>query len=81
MEEIATPSERSQGSTTVSWAEHLGGSLIGRVAYWAAICGDGEGGFEDPVAFWRQLLTEKERTGEDILHDAWKGPGNMWFVR
>jgi len=60
----------------------LVGGIFGQVAYWAAICGDSEGGFEDPVAFWPQLLTEKERTGEDILHDAWKGPGNMWlFVR
>jgi hypothetical protein len=58
------------------------GRIFGQHANWAAICGDSEGGFEDPVAFWQQLLSKKERTEEDILHDAWKGPGNMWvFVR
>ena len=58
------------------------GRIFGENAYWAAICGDSEGGFEDPDAFWQQLLNDKKRTGEDILYDAWKGPGNMWvFVR
>jgi hypothetical protein len=58
------------------------GRIFGEYAYWAAICGDSEGGFEDPHKFWQQLLNGKERTEENILHDAWKGPGNMWvFVR
>ena len=58
------------------------GRIFRQYAHWAAICGDSEGGFEDPDAFWQQLLNDKERTEEDILHDAWKGPGNMWvFVR
>ena len=61
-------------------------SPVGRIfrwyAYWAAICGDSEGGFEDPDEFWQQLLNDKEQTEEDILHDAWRGPRNMWvFVR
>jgi hypothetical protein len=58
------------------------GRIFRRYAYLAAICGDSEGGFEDPDEFWQQLLNNEERTEEDILHDAWKGPGNMWvFVR
>jgi hypothetical protein len=58
------------------------GRIFGQYVYWAAICGDSEEGFEDPVAFWQQLLGNVERTEEDILYDAWKGPGNMWvFVR
>ena len=58
------------------------GRIFEQYAYWEAICGNSEGGFEDPDKFWRQLLNDKERTEEEILHDAWKGPGNMWvFVR
>ena len=58
------------------------GRIFEQYAYWAAICGNSEGEFEDPDEFWRQLLNDKERTEEEILHDAWKGPGNMWvFVR
>ena len=53
--------------------------IIRQHAYWAAIC---DNGFDNPVTFWRQLLGNKERSDEDILHDAWKGRGNMWvFVR
>jgi hypothetical protein len=55
------------------------GRIIRQPALWAAICGNG---FENPVTFWRQLLRNKERSDEDILHEAWKGRGNMWvFVR
>ena len=58
------------------------GRIVRRHAFWPAICGNSEGRFENPVIFWRQLLRNKERAEEDILHDAWKGRGNMWvFVR
>ena len=49
---------------------------------WLAICDNSEGRFDDPVQFWRWLLSPMGRTDEDILRGAWKGPGNMWvFVR
>jgi len=49
---------------------------------WLAICDNNEGRFKNPIRFWRWLLTQEGRTDEDILHDAWRGPGNMWvFVR
>jgi len=54
------------------------GRIFRQHANWAAICGGSEGGFEDPDEFWQQLLNDKERTEEDIIHDAWKGPGKMW---
>jgi len=58
------------------------GMIFEQYAYWPAICGDSGGGFEAPHKFWQQLLNDKERSEEDILHDAWRGPGNMWvFVR
>jgi hypothetical protein len=58
------------------------GRIFGQNANWAAICGDNGGGFEDPDKFWQELLNDEERTEDDILHDAWKGPGNMWvFAR
>ena len=53
--------------------------IFGQYAYLPGIC---EGGSEYPVTFWRRLLSDEERADEDILHDAWKGRGNMWvFVR
>ena len=61
------------------------GRIFGQYAYWAGTCGGGggEGGFEDPGVFWQRLLQNSEgRAEEDIVYDAWKGPGNMWvFVR
>ncbi|KIM38514.1 hypothetical protein M413DRAFT_30062 [Hebeloma cylindrosporum] len=59
------------------------GRTIEQYVYWTAIC---EGGslYHHPtqIKFWHQLLSNKERADEDIVHDAWKGPGNMWvFVR
>lgn len=47
---------------------------------WLAICGSVPG--EDWGHFWRNLLSQEEKTDEEILLDAWGGPGNMWvFVR
>ena len=58
------------------------GRIFGQHVAWEAICDNAEKGFNDPITFWRQLLGNKERADEDVLHDAWKGPGNMWvFVR
>jgi hypothetical protein len=58
------------------------GRIFDQYAHWTAICDRRESGFENPIQFWRWLLTQEGRTDEDILHDAWKGPGNMWvFVR
>ena len=55
------------------------GRIFRQRAYWLAIC---ERGSEYAVTFWRRLFSDKDRANEDILHDAWKGPGNMWvFVR
>jgi hypothetical protein len=32
--------------------------------------------------YWYSMLTQEGKTDEEILHDAWQGPGNMWvFVR
>jgi hypothetical protein len=37
---------------------------------------------KDQLDYWRRMLTQKGKTDEEILHDAWRGPGNMWvFVR
>jgi hypothetical protein len=37
---------------------------------------------EEQLDYWRRMLTQKGKTDEEILHDAWRGPGNMWvFVR
>jgi len=65
------------------------GRIFGQYAYWVGIYGggggddDSEGGFKDPRVFWQQLLENaKEKVEEDVVYDAWKGPGNMWvFVR
>jgi len=58
------------------------GRVFDQYAHWPAICDYNERGFENPIQFWRWLLTQEGRTNEEILHDAWKGPGNMWvFVR
>jgi len=49
-------------------------------ACWLAICGSVPA--EDWGHFWRNLLTQEGKTDEEILLDAWRGPGNMWvFVR
>ncbi|KAJ7616501.1 hypothetical protein FB45DRAFT_1034818 [Roridomyces roridus] len=32
--------------------------------------------------WWLEFLTRSDRTPEEIIHEAWMGPGNMWvFVR
>jgi hypothetical protein len=37
---------------------------------------------EEQLDYWHRMLTQKGKTDEEILHDAWRGPGNMWvFVR
>ncbi|KAJ7644925.1 hypothetical protein FB45DRAFT_999790 [Roridomyces roridus] len=37
---------------------------------------------EAPKDWWLEFLTRSDRTSEEIIHDAWMGPGNMWvFVR
>ena len=31
---------------------------------------------------WKDLLTDKKKTNEEILYEAWRGRGNLWvFVR
>ncbi|KIM38508.1 hypothetical protein M413DRAFT_30058 [Hebeloma cylindrosporum] len=59
------------------------GRTIEQYVEWTAICeGNYMGDYRSQIKFWQQLLSNKERADEDILHDAWKGPGNMWvFVR
>ncbi|KIM38509.1 hypothetical protein M413DRAFT_242510 [Hebeloma cylindrosporum] len=55
------------------------GRTFDRHVEWTSIC---EEGSRYPNQFWYRLLSNKERADEDILHDAWRGPGNMWvFVR
>ncbi|KIM38515.1 hypothetical protein M413DRAFT_447745 [Hebeloma cylindrosporum] len=55
------------------------GRIFEQYVEWTNIC---EGGSKYPIKFWHQLLSNKERADEDILYDAWRGPGNMWvFVR
>ena len=40
------------------------------------------GSDQDQLDYWHRLLTQEGKTDEEILHDAWRGPGNMWvFVR
>jgi len=58
------------------------GRIFEQYANWLGICDNSEGKFKNPVRFWHWMLTQEGRTDEEILHDAWKGPGNMWvFVR
>jgi hypothetical protein len=36
----------------------------------------------EQLDYWYCMLTQEGKTDEEILHDAWRGPGNMWaFVR
>ncbi|KDR79436.1 hypothetical protein GALMADRAFT_243516 [Galerina marginata CBS 339.88] len=47
---------------------------------WLGICEDDD--WYRRNDFWKNLLTQKNKTDEEILHDAWRGRGNMWvFVR
>jgi len=58
------------------------GRIFEQYADWLGICDNSDGRFDNPIQFWRWLLSPMGRTDEDILRDAWKGPGNMWvFVR
>ena len=58
------------------------GRIFEQYANLLAIYDNSDERFENPIQFWRWLLTQEGRTDEDILHDAWRGPGNMWvFVR
>ncbi|KAJ7612671.1 hypothetical protein FB45DRAFT_939528 [Roridomyces roridus] len=37
---------------------------------------------ESAEEWWLRFLTRSDRTPEEIIHEAWMGPGNMWmFVR
>ncbi|KAJ3511701.1 hypothetical protein NLJ89_g3944 [Agrocybe chaxingu] len=64
---------------------HIKGVDYGPVSYtleqysWtAAICGSQD---SDVVKhFWRNLLIQ-DKSDEEILHEAWKGPGNMWVFK
>jgi len=47
---------------------------------WLGISGVRDYG--EQVDDWQRMLTQEGKTDEEILHDAWRGRGNMWvFVR
>lgn len=52
-------------------------------ASWARIANsDMHASWRDSGKFWRNLLTQEDKSDEDILQEAWRGQGNMWvFVR
>ncbi|CAA7257495.1 unnamed protein product [Cyclocybe aegerita] len=53
--------------------------IIDQDACWGAICGTEE--IDEMGKFWKDLLTQ-DKSDEEIIYDAWRGPGNMWvFVR
>ncbi|KAF8154434.1 hypothetical protein B0H34DRAFT_523106 [Crassisporium funariophilum] len=56
------------------------GGVMEQYANWGKICGIDD--YDESGQWWKRLLTQDGRTDEEILRDAWRGPGNMWvFVR
>ncbi|KAF8810561.1 hypothetical protein BYT27DRAFT_7161601 [Phlegmacium glaucopus] len=54
--------------------------IHGRHADWLGLSGIRN--VDDQIKDWRLMLTQKGKTEEEILYDAWRGRGNMWvFVR
>lgn len=57
-----------------------GGRVRDQSVAWLKVADIPEGEGEDE--WWVQLLTQKDKSTTEILHDAWMGCGNMWaFVR
>ncbi|KAF8800048.1 hypothetical protein BYT27DRAFT_7118508 [Phlegmacium glaucopus] len=55
------------------------GGIQEKFANWLGISDVTE---SDEQVDWRRMLTQQGKTDEEILYDAWRGPGNMWvFVR
>ncbi|KAF8806785.1 hypothetical protein BYT27DRAFT_7140189 [Phlegmacium glaucopus] len=49
-------------------------------ANWLGISGVRD--YDEQVKDWQRMLTQKGKSDEEILYDAWRGHGNMWiFVR
>ncbi|KAF8806789.1 hypothetical protein BYT27DRAFT_7190462 [Phlegmacium glaucopus] len=56
------------------------GGIHEQYANWLGISGVEE--YDEQAKDWQRMLTQKGKTDEEILYDAWRGHGNMWvFVR